>query len=209
MATVATKLLTAEEFYDWANHPDNRDKYCELERGEIVEMSRPGKLHGFVCANVVWILGAYVRRRRKGYICSNDTGVITERDPDTVRGPDVLLFEDADKYEDMDLKYGEQPPSLAVEVLSPNDTYGKVNQRIMEQLDFGTPLVWLLDTEARNVTVFRPGKQPYVLKESQELTGDDILPDFRCRVAEFFELPGEAPTLKKPRNGPRRRNKRT
>lgn len=192
MATVtAKKLMTAEEFYEWANHPDNRDKYCELEQGEIVEMSRPGKIHGLVCANVVWVLGGYVRQRKKGYICSNDTGVIVERDPDTVRGPDVMLFEDAARIEDVDEKYGEKPPVLAVEVLSPNDTPGKIMRRIREQKRFGTPLIWVLDPEARNVTIYRPGKEEKVASENEELTGEDVLPDLRVRVAELFALPGQ------------------
>src|SRR5438132_14307240 len=143
MATVETKLITAEEFYDWANRPENRDKYCELERGEIVEMSRPGKRHGLICANGAGILRNYAIQRKKGYVCSNDTGVIVERDPDTVRGPDALLFEDATQYEQVERKFGEQPPILSVEVLSPNDTAGKVNRRIHEELRFGTRLVWL------------------------------------------------------------------
>jgi Uma2 family endonuclease len=205
MATAATKLLTAEEYFDWANSPENRDKYCELVRGEIVEMSRPGRRHGFVCANVVWILGQFVRQRRKGYICSNDTGVVTEHDPDTVRGPDVMLFEDAEHYEDLDLKYGEHPPLLAVEVLSPNDVPGKVNQRVVEQLAFGTRLVWVVDPEACNITVYRPGKQPDVVSEGQELTGEDVLPDFRCQVEEFFALPGSAPRSSKPSRSPKRK----
>src|SRR5437763_1258728 len=132
MATVETKLLTAEEFYDWANHPDNRDRNCELERGEIVEVSRSGKRHGFVCANVACILGSFVKNRRKGYVCCNGTGVVVERDPDTVRGPDVMLFDDAEHYDEVDLKYGKEPPLLAVEVLSPNDTAGKVMRRVRE-----------------------------------------------------------------------------
>jgi Uma2 family endonuclease len=142
MATVTSKkLMTAEEFYEWANHPDNRHKYCELERGEIVEMSRPGKRHGLVCANVVGILRNFVIQRKKGYICSNDTGVIVGRDPDTVRGPDVMLFEDAARIEDVEEKYGEKPLVLVVEVLSPNDTPGKITERIQEQKRFGTPLI--------------------------------------------------------------------
>jgi Uma2 family endonuclease len=191
MATVATKLLTAEEFYDWANHPDNRDKYCELERGEIVEMFRPGKIHGLVCANVAWFLGGYVRQRKKGYVCSNDTGVIVERDPDTVRGPDVMLFEDAARIEDVEKKYGEKPLVLAVEVLSPNDTTGKIMRRIREQQHFGTPLIWVLDPEARNVIVYQTGKEYKVVEEAEELTGEDVLPDLRVRVIELFALPGQ------------------
>src|SRR5437016_8913332 len=109
MATVTTRPMTAEEFYEWANRPENRDKVCELERGEIVEMSRPGKRHGLTCANVAGILRNYVIQRKKGYVCSNDTGIIVERNPDTVRGPDVLLFEDADSSDQVDMKYGEKP----------------------------------------------------------------------------------------------------
>ena len=140
MTTVQTKLLTAEDFYDWANRPENRGRVCELERGRIVEMSRPGKLHGMICANVVGILRNYAVQRKKGYVCSNDTGVIVGRDPDTVRGPDVLFFEDAERVEQVEEKYGETPPLLAVEVLSPNDTYGRIRQRVLELFAFGTRL---------------------------------------------------------------------
>jgi len=191
MSIVASKPMSADEFYDWANRPENRDKYCELERGEIVEMTRPGMLHGFVCANAARILGNFTVQRKKGYICSNDTGVVVERDPDTVRGPDVLLFENTDRVEAIDRKWGKKPPLLAVEVLSPNDTFAKINRRIEEQLRFGTPLVWVLDPDASNVTVYRPGQPYYVVEQDQELTGNDVLPDFRCKVAEFFTMPGQ------------------
>lgn len=191
MATVATKPITAAEFYDFVHRPENRDRVFELERGEVVEMSRPGKLHGFVCANVVIILGLFARQRKKGYVCSNDTGVVVEQDPDTVRGPDVMFYEDAKSVNDIEVKFGSTPPTLAVEVLSPNDRIGKVNRRIKEQLDFGTRLVWLVDPESRNVTAYRPGKPYYVVEEGDEITGDDVLPDFRCKVAEFFAMPGQ------------------
>lgn len=191
MATAATKLMTADEFYDWAHRPENRDRVFELERGEIVEMTKPGKFHGFVCANIVAILHQFVRNRKKGYVCSNDTGVVVKRDPDTVRGPDVLLFEDATKAEEIDRKYGEQPPVLAVEVLSPNDKMSKILRRVREQLRFGTRLVWVVDPEECNVIVYRQGREECIVGEGEELTGEDVLPDFRCRVAEFFVLPGQ------------------
>jgi Uma2 family endonuclease len=140
---------------------------------------------------VVRVLGNYTAQRQKGYVCSNDTGVIVERDPDTVRGPDVLLFEDAESVEQVEEKYGEKPPVLAVEVLSPNDTHGKVMERVLEQLKFGTRMVWVIDPDARNVVVYYPGSRDRVVKENQELTGNDVLSDFRCLVREFFALPGQ------------------
>ncbi len=191
MATVETTLMTADQFYEWANRPENRDRNCELERGRVVEMSRPGRRHGLVCANTSAILWLYVRQRKKGYVCSNDTGVIVERDPDTVRGPDVMLFDDAESAELVDTRYGTTPPLLAVEVLSPNDTYGRVLIRVHEQFAFGTRLVWVLDPDARVVVVHYPNGKDRVVREHEELDGNDVLPDFRCKVAEFFALPGQ------------------
>jgi Uma2 family endonuclease len=191
MATAETKLMTAEEFYEWANRPEKSDKLFELERGEVVEVSRPGKRHGLVCANVVRILGNYTAERKKGYVCSNDSGVIVERDPDTVRGPDVMLFEDAERIDQVNVKYGELPPVVSVEVFSPNDTPGKIMRRVREQLRFGVQMVWVLDPEARNITVYQSGKEPLVLEETDELAAGDVLPGFRCRVADFFALPGQ------------------
>ena len=133
-AVIAARPITAEEFFDWVNQPENRGRICELEHGEIVEMSRPGKLHGFVCGNIAFIFGAFARQRKKGYVCTNDTGIVVERDPDTVSGPDLMFFEDASSVADIGRKFGETPALVNVEVLSPNDTHGKIMKRVSEQL---------------------------------------------------------------------------
>jgi Uma2 family endonuclease len=191
MSTAQTKLMTADDFYDWVHRPENADRFFELERGEIVEMPPPMKYHGFVCGNVVRILGVFAAQRRKGYPCSNDAGLIVERDPDTVRGPDVTFYEDEQTADTMDRKYTSEPPKLVIEVLSPNDQQTKVNKRLSQYLKMGIPLLMLVDPEVRSVTVYRHGKYHYVLDEKDELTGEDVLPDFRCRVAALFALPGQ------------------
>jgi Uma2 family endonuclease len=191
MTTVATQPMTAEAFYEWVHLPENRDRYFELERGEVVEMTRPGMRHGFVCANVVRLLVNFAFARKRGYVCSNDTGVIVEREPDTVRGPDVMFFDELTKFEELERKFSRTPSTLAVEVLSPSDTVSKVNRRIQEQLQFGTPLVWLIDPDARCVTVYRPGQEYYIVEEAGELTGHDVLPDLRFKVSDLFAMPGQ------------------
>jgi Uma2 family endonuclease len=182
----ATQRLTAKQFFDWLDKPENRNRLFELERGEIVEMSRPGERHCLICGNAGFALNLYVRRRKQGYVLTNDPGIIVERDPDTVRGPDIVYFEGSRPYGDMNPKFAEGTPTLAVEVLSPTDRIGKVTRRINELLRSGIRLIWLIDPEARDVTVYRSGHDPYSLSELDELTGDDVLPDFRCRVADFF-----------------------
>lgn len=186
-----SQLLTAEEFYDFCHRPENRDRHFELEQGEVVEMPGPGGRHGVVCANAVSILRAFVRQRRRGHVCSNDTGVIWGRTPDTVRGPDVILFDESRRYEDMEIKYIERVPAVVVEVLSPSDRWAKVVRRISQFLQKGVAIVWVIDPEDRTVTVFEPNQYPRVLEESDEIEGFAILPEFRCKVAEFFQTNGE------------------
>ena len=189
MATAATKSMTAEEFFDWVHRPENRDRHFELEQGEIVEMSLPGERHGVVCSNANGILWTYTRHQGQGYVCCNDTGLILERDPDTVRGADVALYTENRRYEELNPKYNERLPTLGVEVMSPNDRLGKMARRIGQFLARGVARVWLLDPEARNVTVFRPNEVPEVLEEADRLTDPEILPGFSCVVADFFAMP--------------------
>jgi Uma2 family endonuclease len=194
MSTTTTrKLMTAAEFFDWANRPENAPKSYELVRGEVVEMTRPGARPGLVCVNVSWLLHNYVLQRQRGYVLSNDAGIILERDPDTVRGPDVVLFDEVVKYEELNPKFSEGVPTLAVEVLSPNDRIGKVTRRINEFLQAGIKLVWLVDPDARDVTVYRKDRNEHVVEEGQELTGEDVLPDLRIRAADFFVTAGAKP----------------
>jgi Uma2 family endonuclease len=141
---------------------------------------------------VARILGNYTVSTGNGYVASNDSGVILHRVPDTVRGPDVALYVDAQAFDELHPKYGETPPRLAVEVLSPSDTASKVLRKITDYLSSGVNLVWLVDPEARSVTVYRSDKGPYEMRGDGELTGDETLPGFRCRVSDFFFVPGGA-----------------
>jgi len=191
MATATTRLLTADEFYDFVHRPENAGKWFELERGEVIELPPPMKPHGFVCGNVAGILRNYAVARREGYVCSNDTGLIVEQDPDTVRGVDVCYYIDDQTLDTMPRKYSAAPPRLAVEVRSPTDRGKKIMRRLEEYLRLGVPMVWLVDPEDRFVTVHEPGKIHQVLDEADELTGGDVLPEFRCRISEFFARPGQ------------------
>lgn len=108
-----------------------------------------------------------------------------------MRGVDVVLYLESIAYDALEAKYTTRLPNLAAEVMSPNDRMNKMLRRIAIFLEKGVPLVWLLDPEARDCTVFRPNLPNVYLEEADELTGMDVLPDFRCRVADFFVMPGE------------------
>lgn len=193
MATGSTPKMTAEEFFEWANRPGNDGKRYELVAGEVVEMPSPGEIHGLLCGWIVHLLWLYATRRGQGRVLSNDTGLVVKRGPDTVRGPDVMFFLTSLRLDDASPRHVTDVPDLVVEVLSPNDRPNQVTRRVGQYLNRGIPLVWVIDPEDRTLTVYRPGELPRVLDESDELTGNGVLPDFRCRVADLFALPGTPP----------------
>ena len=51
-------------------------------------------------------------------------------------------------------------------------------------------MVWIVEPELHIVDVYRQNGVNRRLRETDELSGEDVLPGFRCRVAELFpELP--------------------
>ena len=183
MAT-ATKLMNADTFYEFISQPENFRRFFELERGEVIELPPPRRQLGFVCVNVGSLLMDFAEEWAWGYACCNDFGVVVEQDPDTVRGMDVGFFDD-DGLE-LEPEYVYEPPLVGVEVLSPTDRPSHVLRRIGEYLKWGVKLVWIVDPEVRSVNVHRKGREPVTLDETDDLTGEDVLPGFRCRVADFF-----------------------
>lgn len=191
-------LMTVDEFFDFVHRPENQARSFELVRGEVIEMSRPGRPHCRICMNVGFKLEIFARKKKKGYVVCNDTGVVLEREPDTVRGPDIAYFEDVDRWEDLPEKWGDTVPRLIVEVLSPNDTAQYIIDKIKDYLNNGVEVVWVIDPDARTVAVYSK-TGVYSLGERDTITGNHVLPGFRCKVADFFVLPGAAKKPKRKR----------
>ncbi|MBL8867851.1 MAG: Uma2 family endonuclease [Planctomycetia bacterium] len=178
-------LLSAAEF---AARPEPVDgSREELVRGEVVTMPPPGFKHGIVQLNIGFLLKAFLKENRIGR-ATVESGLVTEREPDTVRGPDVAYWsygrlpagESPDDYPDL-------PADLVAEVLSPSNTRGKLAAKIREYFTTGVRLVWVVDPDEQTVTVYtRPGDGT-VLWNDATLTGGDVLPGFSCPVASFFE----------------------
>jgi len=183
MAT-ATRLITAAEY---ARLPD-RGVPTELVRGEIVEMNMPFPRHGQVCINIAFLLRDYLNGHNLGHVIGNDAGIITRRDPDTVRGGDVWYV----SYQKMPKgplpnDYLPVPPDIVFEVLSENDRWPRVYAKIAEYLAVGVPVVCIVDPRDETVRLYFPDDPEIVLTSADELTLPNQLPGFSVLVQRLFE----------------------
>ena len=185
--------MTAEEFHTFVHLPEHQDRSFELDEGKVVEMSRPKKAHGLVCSNVVWELKSYARRTGVGQVFANDTGVHLARDPDTVRGPDVMYFTRRRELAEL-LERGAapgwetDPPTVAAEVRSPNDRPGEIDRKVAQYLAAGVPRVWVIDPAARTLTVHNTDAPPRTLHVGDELSepADGVPAGFAMAIADLF-----------------------
>ena len=183
MSTITQKnLLTAEDFFLLPNPIDGSQQ--ELVRGEIITMPPPGALHGACCANVVRKIGAFMDAGAGGTVLCNDAGIITERQPDSVRGPDISYWS-KDRLKELPVGYIDLAPDLIVEVLSPGNTRKQILAKLREYFAKGVRLVWVISPEDRTLTIYRTLDEGRLLHESATVTGEDVLPEFRCRVSEL------------------------
>ena len=185
MATVAQpKLLTAEEFMA----ADLGEGNFELVRGEVIELPPAMPEHGRVCVNACFVLETYGRKSGYGYTLSNDSAVVTERGPDTVRGADVCFYSHSRwPRSQVGNSLPPVPPDLAVEVASPGNRAGEILKKVIEYLEVGVPMVWVVHPKRRHVAVYRAGDgEPLFLREGEILEDLPELPGFRCPVSDFF-----------------------
>lgn len=182
MSTVEARPITAAEFFEM---PDQGP--CELVRGRIVPMNQPGWRHGRIGMRIGFLVETYLQTHDIGRISGLDTGIVTERDPDTVRGADVCYLSYARLAVDQDPEdYPEVPPEIIWEVRSPTDRQGRMLTKIGEYLNAGVLAVCVVDPQRRCLVTYRPDSPEETLGIGDVWREPMILPGFEMPVAEVF-----------------------
>jgi Uma2 family endonuclease len=180
---ITPKLMTADELL---RLPDDGMRH-ELIRGELTTMAPPGFEHGGLALAIGGELRAYVRTHGLGRVTS-EVGFRLSTEPDTVRAPDVA-FVRRDRLPAADAApgYFRGPPDLAVEVISPNDLYTEVDEKVAEWLEHGTRLVFVVNPRRKIVAVHRPGQTVTILTLDDTLDGEDVVPGWSLALRDLFD----------------------
>ena len=120
-----------------------------------------------------------------GNIVVNDSGFITERSPDSVRGPDVSYWT-KERVKEIPVGYAKISPDMLVEVLSPSNTSKQILTKLREYFAKGVRLVWVIAPEDRTLRIYRNAEEGRLLHETATVTGEDVLPGFECRVSDLL-----------------------
>lgn len=172
--------MTAEELLAM---PDGGSHRFELVRGELISMSPAGTQHSKIALRLAQRLANFVDQHRLGEVYGADCGYLTSRNPDTVREPDAS-FVSARRVVNTE-KYFPGAPDLAVEVVSPNDTWIEVDEKVREYLAAGTLMVIVINPRKQTATVRTPNSTTD-LTINDTLSGGDVVPGWSLPLADLF-----------------------
>ncbi len=159
----------------------------ELVKGEIIYLMPTGHPHGFYEVNLATFLNVFVRTHKLGRVLLGGVGIYTHRRPDTVRGADVAFISHKRLAQVQSKSFLDICPELIVEVMSPDDTWSEVHEKLEEYFTVGAKLIWVLDPRRQCLHVYRSLTDLDLLTEKDTLTGGEVLPGFQVPVAELFE----------------------
>jgi Uma2 family endonuclease len=176
---IQTKRYTVEEFEAFL---DANDGKYELVGGEIIELGS-NAYSSSISAEIVFHLKSFLRENNLQGHVTTEAGLY--RVGDSVYAPDVayLSFEKQARLDKESANH--QPPELAIEVISPNDRPAILSLKIVNYLNAGV-VVWAIDPENRNATVYIPGRDGVVIDVDGVLDGGDILPGFKLLLKHIF-----------------------
>ena len=185
MATAKSKLLTAEDLLRLSS----QGVKGELIRGVLFETVSAGKIHARLAIRIGGEFDRHVRRHRLGQVGGSDGGVLIERNPDTVREPDVY-FVSAERLplNDESDGYLEVMPELVVEIASPSDSEQAINEKTTMWLEHGVSMVLEIRPASRAVMVHRHGVPAVTLTGDDVLDCGDVLPGFALPLGEIFDV---------------------
>ena len=108
-------------------------------------------------------------------------------DPRQVRKPDVS-FVAAERITPAlwSMEYIPFAPDLAVDVISPNDSYEYLEQKVADYRSAGVRLIWVVNPATRSVVIRRLDRTCSELDDAGTLDGEDVVPGFACPVAALF-----------------------
>lgn len=159
---------------------------CELVEGKIIMRSPTGWQHGKYESRFGHILKNFVDKHQLGEVLVGEVGLYTQRDPDSVRGADVIFISHERLAQVKSASFLDVAPELIVEVMSPDDRWIEVKQKLREYFAIGVALVWVVDPVDQTVSVYRSLTEVRLLAGADQLTGEEALPGFSVSVNALF-----------------------
>ncbi|MBE9058274.1 Uma2 family endonuclease [Sphaerospermopsis sp. LEGE 08334] len=177
------QTLTDEQFM-LLKEDGNLYEYVD---GELIIVANSGLEHGYLALTLGYFLTGFVREHKLGITCDSSTAFKMKNG--NKRSPDLAFIDKARLQGLKRLPKGffDGAPDLAVEIISPNNTFEEIHNKLVEYFENGTRLAWVILPDEECVLVYRKPKPSQLLQLEDSLNGEDVIPNFHLPLTDLFQ----------------------
>jgi Uma2 family endonuclease len=181
--TNQSQALTDEQFMAL---PEDDNLY-EYVNGELIVVANSGVEHGYLALTLGYFLTGFVRSHRLGVTCDSSTAF--KMKTGNKRSPDLAFIakERLQGLKRLPKGFFEGAPDLAVEIISPNNTFAEIHNKLVEYFENGTRLVWVILPDEESVLVYHQPKPSKLLQVEDSLDGEAVITGFQLPLIELFQ----------------------
>jgi Uma2 family endonuclease len=181
--TNQSQALTDEQFMAL---PEDDNLY-EYVNGELIVVANSGVEHGYLALTLGYFLTGFVRSHRLGVTCDSSTAF--KMKTGNKRSPDLAFIakERLQGLKRLPKGFFEGAPDLAVEIISPNNTFAEIHNKLVEYFENGTRLVWVILPDEESVLVYHQPKPSKLLQVEDNLDGEAVITGFQLPLMELFQ----------------------
>ncbi len=166
----------------------NRDLRLEITaKGELVVMTPAGGWSSRRNMRLAFQLEGWTRQDGTGVAFDSSGGFVLPNG--AIRSPDASWVAnsrlEAFGPEERE-KYLPLCPDFVIELISPSDSLRVQQEKMVEYLENGARLGWLIDPRQRRVYVYRPGEPVRELDDPETVSADPVLPGFVSDLREVW-----------------------
>jgi len=172
--------------------PDDLERMPDGDQYELIDGVLQEKHMGAESDHLSLKLGsiilAFVERHRLGHVFGSQTGYrCFPHRKRQVRKPDVSFVANG-RLTDQKIPKGDIliAPDIAVEVVSPNDLYEEIEEKIDDYIQSGVKLIWIVSPTWKTVQIRRLDLTAAIVTATGTLSGEDVIPGFTCPLADLF-----------------------
>lgn len=174
--------ITGEELFQ---RPDQGR--CDLVEGRIVPMTPTGYFHGVVEFRLAAKLVDYADQSRRGVAFGGEAGILIRRNPDTIRAADAaFISNERSARRSSASSYLDVAPELVIEILSPDDRWNEVMEKLSDYFSAGVVAVWVCNPRRKEIFAYRSVTEGQRFGEGQILADEEILPGFTLSIDNLF-----------------------
>ena len=184
-ATLTVPPMSDQEFEEFcAPFPDLR--FEMPVDGDLLVMAPSTPMAGVRRFYFLWSFGGWATEDQRGVTCDASTGFVL---PNGARRSPSLSWTLKSRIAELDSPEGfwHLCPDFVMELKSPSDRLRTLQAKMLEYMENGAQLGWLIDPEARSVTIYRPNQTPEILTNIDSLTATEPLTGFTLNLAPVWK----------------------